>query len=144
MIIPMRLFASCLEINISRRKANYVNASLPLLLLEPHLSHYLFSIGSHQNIIEMNRYDRFIKKCPEQTKDWISTLETVLTVFLLSFHETHSCLQSIPLFWESTEQPPYSSSCMAESYIQGPLLSDTYLERDTYTCIYVHTHTHRG
>jgi len=74
MIIPVRLFASYLEIYISRRKENYVNAALTFFLLEPHPSHYLFSINSHQNIIEMNKCDRFTKKCPQQTEEWTSTL----------------------------------------------------------------------
>ena len=81
---PVRLFTSCLEINISRRKANYVNASLPLFLPEPHLSHYLFSIGRHQNIIEMNTYDRITKKCPEQTEEWISMLWKPFLLFSCS------------------------------------------------------------
>lgn len=85
MTVPVRLFASCLEINTFRRKASYVNASLTLFLPEPHLSHYLFSVSSHQNITETNRYDRFTEKRPEQTEEWISTLWKPFLQFSCSF-----------------------------------------------------------
>lgn len=142
MIILVKLFVSCLEINISRRKANYVNATpLPLFLLEPHLSHYVFSISSHPNITEMNRYNRFTEKCPEQTEEWISTLWKPLLLF--------SCTLSmkIKVVYMSEKYPVIlrvhrATSLQLTLYgkvLHSRLSSLQCIDIDTYTCIYVHT-----
>lgn len=136
MIIPVRLFASCLEINISRRKANYVNASVPLFLPDPHLSHDLFSIGSHQNIIEMNRYDRITEKCPEQTEEWISTLWKLFLAF------TCSLSTKVKVVCMSAKYPTilrvHRATCL-QLMLYGSL---TFKVLFSLIHIYIHTHMH--
>lgn len=134
-IMSVRLFASCLERNIFRRKTNYVNAGLPLFLLEPH----------HLIIFSVSAATKMSLKWTDIPGSPRSAQWKQKSGFLHCGNHSYCSLglfpqkskffiglQSIPLLCEPTEQPPYCSSCMAESYLQVSLLSDTYIHRHIY------------
>lgn len=142
MIIPGRFSASYLEINISRRKANYVNAALPPSSAGtwsiPLSFQYQQSPKCHWNEQIWQGHQEMPKA--NQRVDF-HTVKTILTILLLSFYENQSCLYvcKVSHYFASPQSNPLRAHLSWQSPTFKFLFSLIHIY--IYRHIYMYTYT---